>query len=167
MRIFTPGDSIWYYNFQNWNKLERGINIEKTRPVTYLIDNCHGIFQKHVDQLRFGSVNTDIDLKNDNIENTIDNGTLNDYWISLPIANNENESELQNEPPVSSSHLYIQPSIVPEISNSSELQTPQLSQSQYNRLENNVTINKPNPDTMLRCVQRIRNPPVYLKDYSL
>ena len=84
--------------------------------------NCHVIFQKHVNQLRFDYVNTDIELKNDNLENTVDNGWQNEHQISLPIPNNETESELQNVAPVSSNHLYIQPSIVREISNSTEPQ---------------------------------------------
>ena len=122
-----------------------------------MIDNCHGIFQNHADQLRFADVNIDIELKNDNLENTIDNGTQNEHQISLPIRNNEKESELQNEPPVSSSHLCIQPSIVP--------QTHQLSQSQDNVDECDANISKPNPDPVLRCSQHIRNSPAYLKDY--
>ena len=92
-----------------------------------------------------------IDLKDHNLENTIDNETQNEHQISLPIPNNEKESELQNESPVSSSYLYIQPSIVPKISNSSEQQTPQPSQSQGNRGDYGASINKPNSDPVLRC----------------
>ena len=46
-----------------------------------------------------------IDLKDHNLENTIDNETQNENQISLPIPNNEKESKLQNESPVSSSYL--------------------------------------------------------------
>ena len=91
--------------------------IKNTELVTYLIDTFHDIFQKHFDQRRFAYVNTDIDPKNDDFENTVDNGRQNEYQNNLPTPNNKNESELQNEPPVSFSHLYIQPSIVPNISN--------------------------------------------------
>ena len=52
----------------------------------------------------------------------MDNSTQNEHQNSLPIPSNENESELQNGPPVSSIHPYIQPSTVPEISNPSGLQ---------------------------------------------
>ena len=31
----------------------KGAQLLKTRPVPHFIDNCHGIFQKHVDLLRF------------------------------------------------------------------------------------------------------------------
>ena len=165
LSTFTPGHTIWCRNFQKWNKWERGIVIKKAGSVTYLIDSCYGIFQKLIDQLLFAYVNTDIDLKDDNLENTIDNGTQNEHQSSLPIPTNEKESKLQNEPPVSSSQLYIQLSIVPEISNSTEPQTPQPSQSQNNRDEYSANINKPNPDPVLHHSQCIRNPPAYLKDY--
>ena len=56
LRTFMQGDTIWYRNFQKGNKWERGVVIKKTGAVTYLIDNCHGIFQEHVDQLRFAYV---------------------------------------------------------------------------------------------------------------
>ena len=135
-------------------------------PVTYLIDNCHSIFQKHVDQLHFAYVSTDIEPKNDNLKNTIDNGTQNEHQVSLPVPNNKKENKSQNEPPVSSSHLCFQLSIVPEISNSSEPQTPQPSQSQDNTDKCNANISRPNPDPVLRRSQHIRNPPAYLKDYS-
>ena len=82
------------------------------------------------------------------------------------MPNNENESELRNEPPVSSSYSYIEPSTVPEISNPSETQTPQPSQSQNNRDENIININKPNLAPLLRRSKRIRNPPACLKDCS-
>ena len=166
LRTFTPEDTIWYCNFQKRNKWERGVVIRKTGPVNYLIDNCHGIFQKHVDQLCFAYVNTDIELKNDNLENTIDNGNQNEHQVILPIPNNKKENESQNEPPVLSSHLCFQPSIVPEISNSSEPQTLQPSQSQDNTDECNANIKRPNPDPVLCRSQHIRNPPAYLKDYS-
>ena len=39
---------------------------------------------------------TMIDLKDHNLENIIDNETQNEHQISLPIHNNEKESELQN-----------------------------------------------------------------------
>ena len=77
MRTFTSGGTIWYRNFQKRNKWERGVVIKKKR--IYLINNCHGIFQKHVDQIRITYLNIDIELKNDNLENTIDNGTQNEY----------------------------------------------------------------------------------------
>ena len=96
----------------------------------------------------------------------MNNGTQNEHQVSLPIPDNKKENESQNEPPVSSSHLCFQLSIVPEISNSSEPQTPQPSQSQGNTHERNANISRPNPDPVLCRSQRIRNPPAYLKDYS-
>ena len=88
-------------------------------------------------------LNTDIELKNDDFENTMDNGTQNEHQISLPIPNNEKENEFQNASPVSSSHLYIQSSIVPEISKPQTTQPP--SQSQDNTEKSNANISRPNP----------------------
>ena len=65
LRTFTPRDTICYHNFQKGNKWESGVVIKKAGQVTYLIDNCHGILQKHVDQLHFANVNIDIDPKDD------------------------------------------------------------------------------------------------------
>ena len=118
----------------------------------------------YIDQLCFAYVNTDIQLKNHYLENTIDNRTQNEHHIRLPMP--DNESELQNEPPVSFSHLYTQSSIVPEISNSSEPQSLQLCQAQDNTEKCSANINKSNPDSVLCRSQRIRNSLAYLKDYT-
>ena len=118
----------------------------------------------YIDQLCFAYVNTDIQLKNHYLENTIDNRTQNEHQIRLPMP--DNESELQNEPPVSFSHLYTQSSIVPEISNSSEPQSLQLCQAQDNTDKCSANINKSNPDSALCRSQRIRNSLAYLKDYT-
>lgn len=136
MKIFTPGDTIWYHNYQKGNKWETGLVVKQTGLVMYLIDNSHGISQKHVDQLCFAYVNADIDSNNDNLENTVDNGTQIEHESRLTISIKENES-------VSIYSTKYCPS------NLSGSQTPQLSQPQDNRDKDSANINKRNPAPVL------------------
>ena len=99
--------------------------VSEYKSLTAKLYHLHGIFQKHVDPLRFAFVNTDINTKNNNLGNAVDTGTQNERQNSLPKPNSKYESKLQNEPPISSNHSYIQPSIASEISNPSEPQTLQ------------------------------------------
>ena len=51
------------------------------------------VYSRNNDQLSFAYVNTGIELKNDNLENTIDNVTQNEHQISLSIPSNKKENK--------------------------------------------------------------------------
>lgn len=166
LRTSTLGDTVWYRNYQKGNKWERGVVIKQTGPVTYLINNYYSTLQKHVDQLRMGYINTDVETDNGNLEKTLDNPVLNEHENNLEVPDNEKEIELQNKTLLSPTQLYSQPNISPEISNPPKTPTLQAPQSHENENENSTNTDDLNPTQRLRRSQRVRNPPPYLKDYA-
>ena len=53
LRIFYPGDQIWFRNYRRSEKWIKGTVISKVGTVMYKVKCCNEIYEKHIDQLRF------------------------------------------------------------------------------------------------------------------